>query len=233
MDMVTASQVSHALGVSLPTAHKLLDKVGVPRVSRGHTRTAPAKVVPFLIGVRGATPRTTLRPTEQRILAVLVREPSGLPSARAIAVRASISPTTAARGVRSLVAAGLVRESEPRSVRRRITVHNKHLWPASLHAAVTDTLLPPVQMRRGPLPPHLHELVADFDVTRLDVRAHAVDVARVLLRSLDEVAWAWVVANLPSDVVADATPARGENAPSRQFIGRWLRGQQAMRARYG
>lgn len=54
--VVTAPELARALGVSLPTAHHALDRAGVPRVGRGHTRTAPRSVMTKLLTERGVTP---------------------------------------------------------------------------------------------------------------------------------------------------------------------------------
>ncbi|MDR7188117.1 hypothetical protein J2Y46_000933 [Microbacterium sp. BE35] len=146
MDTISTVELSRRLGVSLPTAHTLLDAAGVPRVGRGYSRSVPVEVVDALIAMRGVTPRSERSSTELRILAALLHAEEGLPSARAVAVRAGVSPTTASRAIERLVADALLQDLRhrlPGSLRvvRRIEVMT-FMWSDALTRAVNDTRLP-------------------------------------------------------------------------------------------
>src|SRR5690606_17040874 len=105
----TAPDLARALGISLPAVHRALDDLGVPRTGRGRARRIPDGTLEQLLASRGSTPQQGIPASELRVLAALSRAPLGLPSARGVASRAGLSPTSASRALRALEARQLVR----------------------------------------------------------------------------------------------------------------------------
>jgi DNA-binding transcriptional ArsR family regulator len=216
MDTITARAVADALGVSLPTAHALLDDEGVSRTGRGIPRVAPIAVLEALRVRRGSVPRSAFRRTDVQVLLVLQRFEMGLPSARAIAVRANLSPSTVAAALTRLRAHGAVTDDVV-SIRggrvRRIRV-DPASWPTSVRNAVTRATVPTLTTSTRPMPRGLRPLLRGAQ--------DEASVARALLRSPDPLAWAWAVANVPEAMLKDVARHRGLNAEARLMVHRTL-----------
>lgn len=224
--MMSAPEVARALGVSLPTAHKALDHAGVSRVGRGHTRMAPVGVVEELVAKRGTTPPSERGPADLRVLAVLSRAPLGLPSARAVADKAGVSPTTASRTLRKLLAEHLVEQRDQvvangRAHREQRWFANTPTWRQPLVDQVRSTRLPHRPARPSPLPRELRHLFWNADVSTLDPGVDGSYLAGRLLEAPDIRAWRWALANISADDIATALTRRGIDPRTRALVQNW------------
>ncbi|MHB1891747.1 MAG: MarR family transcriptional regulator [Acidimicrobiales bacterium] len=111
MDRTTASAATrrHKRSASRFTQSRCL---APERTAGGHLRLTPGEVRALrqALGTRPSVAGLTWQDT--LVLAALSRHPLGLVSARAVALRAGISPTTAARALRRLREAGYVEQVE-------------------------------------------------------------------------------------------------------------------------
>ena len=111
MDSASAASLARELGTSIPRVVRAVERLdmGGARAANGRLLLTPSQRCRLRKHL-GVTPRVEgLSQGEVRALAVLSRAPLGLVSARALAARADISPTTASRALRSLEKRGLVR----------------------------------------------------------------------------------------------------------------------------
>lgn len=226
--VVTAPEVARELGVSLPTAHHVLDRAGVPRVGRGHTRTAPAAVLHALVAERGAAPVSEERSAaDLRVLAALSRSPLGGASARTVADKAGISPTTASRSLQNLCAAALVERRDRvvasgRARHERRWFANVSAWPASLTHEVRRTRLPRRRVTPSRLPRDLRHLFWNADVASLDPSSDGSYMAGRLLEASDVRAWRWTFANIAPRDIRTAMGRRGISPRTRALAENWL-----------
>lgn len=170
------------------------------------------------LGAAPAPHPEALTRNELLVLAALSRAPRGLVSARAVAVVAGLSPTTAGRMLGRLVGHGLAhRRREPRLLRGRSTWLD--VWYATLDAPAMERLLPylhdvvlpsPPSPRLGDrLPDQLWHLVWNADPADVNPAQHASYLAHRAITSGDPEALAWAVTNLPPDAFATAVRMRG------------------------
>lgn len=228
---ITAPQLAKGLGVSLPTAHRALDELGVPRGGRGHPRRVPVGALERLAATRGATPRHEARASELRILAALSRAPLGLPSARSVAAEAGVSPTTASQTLRSLaerqyvarVPVTLARGRATRDLRWKAAPSS---WPEQLRSAVRRTRLPQAPRTDAvtpALPRSLHHLFWNADVTKLSPKTDGSYMAGRLLDAPDVRAWQWALTNLSPADIDTAMSRRGVNPRTKALVANWSR----------
>lgn len=227
----TVPGLAKALGVSLPAAHRALDKLGVPRGGRGHVRRVPEGALERLIAARGSTPRHDMSRAELRVLAALRRAPLGLPSARSVAAQAGVSPTTASRTLRSLEGCGLVEQVPIEFARGRATRELRWktvpgIWPESLRSAVRHTRLTRSE-RTDPtasaLPRSLLHVFWNADVAQLSPQSDGSYMAGRLLDAPDIRAWQWALANLSPTDLETAMSRRGVSPRTRALAENWSR----------
>lgn len=224
--MLTAPQVARMLGVSLPAAHHALDAAGVPRTGRGHTRTASTHLVESMIDRRGAVPRSDRSGPELRVLAALSRSPLGQPSARAVAAKAGVSPTTASKVLGKLEGERLVARRESivasgRARHERRWFANSRAWPEGLRDSVRRTRLPERHVTLSPLPSDLHHLFWNADPSSLDPKVDGSYIAGRLLQAPDLRAWQWALTNLSRSDVTQALARRGVDEETRALARNW------------
>lgn len=206
---------------------RAIDRLGldVKRTPGGWMRLAPHHVR-RLERELGVTPSIEgLSRTDCKVLAALAAAPFGLPSQRAIAARAAVSPTAAGRAVERLVDRGLVERKrvpvamgevrEVEVVRVDVTTAE---WPAI--ASELGHVRPTVN-RRGSgqrrVPARLRHLFWNTAPEQLDVREHGGYIARRLLTAGDLEGLAWGDANLSSADWEHAARARGIGADRRSL----------------
>lgn len=223
----TAPQMARELGVSLPTVHRALDVLGVPRVGRGRTRRIPDGALERLLASHGSAPRHETPASELRVLAALSRAPLGLPSARNVAVRAGLSPTTTAKTLRALEARRLVTQAPAevasgRAKRELRWTTSTAAWPEELRRAVRRTRLPrPQEASVSPLPRSLRHLFWNADVSTLAVEADGSYMAGRLLEAPDIRAWRWALANISPTDIEKAMSRRGVNPRTKALVKNW------------
>lgn len=213
--MRPASAVADELGTSVPRVVRAAKRLGLDRrTGIGRLALAPRDMERLRdeLGVASHVPG--LSTTQAAALAALTRAPLGLPSARAVATRAGISPTAASQAVKTLAGQGLVRR-QPTLVAAGRTRHvvmlhaNRHHPRYREIAAALRRVQPPRAPRERAVPARLHHLFWNTTPAQLDVRHGGPYIARRLLRTLDPDGLAWGAHNLrPEDWRAGAG-ARG------------------------
>lgn len=219
MDTYSSGEVAAILGVSVPTVHRAVARLDLTpaKTGGGHLRFTAAEVRP-LIGALGAIPVVAgLSREAVQALAALARSPLGLRSARAVARRAVLSPTTAERLLGRLLSAGLVVKERRRFVEGRVTEGD--LWQvnwssrrwSAIAATVGRAVLPRQRAPRGTdrFPRRLAHLVWNAEVATLDRHRHARYLAERMIASADAQGLAWAASALPADALAAAGRLRG------------------------
>jgi hypothetical protein len=150
----------------------------------------------------------------------------GQKSLRAIAAKAGVSPTTTSHVIASLARDGYVeqRETKVASGRARREMRwfaNSSRWAPSLRDSVRRTRLPQRRPERRPLPPELHHLFWNADVSQLDLNADGSYLADRLLRSPDLRAWHWALTNVKRSDVEKALGRRGMDERARALAQNW------------
>ena len=178
----------------------------------------------------GVTPHISgLSRVDVSVLGALASSPFGLPSDRAVAVRAGVSPTAAGRAIQLLIARGLVeRKSQPVAMGGVRTVELVRVdvtapeWPAIAPRLNRPTTPKPRSSRRQQrVPGRLAHLFWNTAPAQLDVLEHGGYIARRLLAIGDLEGLAWGEANLSPADWAHASQARGIPA-DRQALARNL-----------
>lgn len=216
---VSAREAARRLGTTTPRIMRAVDRLGlhVERDAGGRMRFLP-RDMDRLEAELGVSPVVAdLSATERKVLATLARAPLGLPSIRAVASRAGVSPTAAGRALERLSTRGLVkRERRPVAmggVRQvglfRVNVGApewRRLAPALGAAKPPRRTVPPKEQR---VPPRLRHLFWNTAGEQLDVDSHGGYIARRLLRAGDLEGLAWGAANLSRSAWEHASRARG------------------------
>ena len=201
MDTISPSEAARRLGTSLPRVQRAIERLGlaVDRRSGGGVRLDERDLT-RLRGELGVSPPVDgLSRVETLVLAALARAPRGLATLRAVGRRAGVSPTAAARALRSLALRGLVRREREWVAAGR--AREVELVRANLTAPKWGAVAPRLSAARPPagpeprrpsrLPARLRHLFWNADPSRLDLRAHGGYIAERLLSSgdLDGIAW--------------------------------------------
>lgn len=221
----SAREVAQGLGTSAPRVIRAVDRLrlDVARTSGGRLRLLP-RHVRKLEQELGVTPSISgLSRVEVGVLDALASSPFGLPSERAVALRAGVSPTTAGRAIERLITRGLVeRKSQPVAmggvrtvelIRVDVTASEWHTIAPRIGGAVTPELLPTRRQQR--VPGRLAHLFWNTAPSQLDVGEHGGFIARRLLGIGDLEGLAWGEANLSSADWEHASQARGIPADRR------------------
>lgn len=216
---MTTGQVARELRTSVPRVHRSVKALGLApeRTAGGHLRLTPSEVRALrqALGIRPSIAGLTWQDT--LVLAVLSRHPLGLVSARAVALRAGISPTTAARALRRLSQAGYIEQVE-RDVAeghvRRISLwqvrYSSPRW-LEVAAEVGEVDLPEVPRVQPAetLPRRLAHLFWSMPPPRaIRLEENAATIAYRILVSHDPEALSWAATHLPPSALRRAARFR-------------------------
>jgi len=225
MDTISGSEAARRLGTNLPRLQRAIGRLGlrVERRSGGRVRLTERQLDALSAELGVVAPVHGLTRVETQVLAALARAPRGLASARAVARRAGVSPTSAATAVRSLAARGLVcvgrewvaagRARELELIQADVTAP---AWPA-LAPRLAAVRLPAVRpaSRPGRVPARLAHLFWNADPERLDLSEHGGYVAERLLSTGDLDGLAWGLQALEAADWKQARRSRGLSAAQR------------------
>lgn len=228
MDTLTAPELASRLGLALSTVHALLDEANVPRSGRGHLRAVPVSVVEHARKRVGAVPEQPdgLSRSEMLLLAALSRAPLGVPSARAAAALAGVSPTTAAKDLRRLEHRRLVdrveRDVAEDRARRQVFWKVAALSPEVL-LSVRRVQLPDVQDEADAahLPRRLYKHFWNADPRSLRLEDDGSYIASRLLQSDDVTAVVWALRHMPDGHIDTALRRRGVKPETRRMVQNW------------
>lgn len=222
---ISLREVARRLGTSAPRVRRALDRMGLGS-ERGGVTNGEFSRLRAELGTRGQVPG--LSDSQARVLAALVRAPLGLVSARAVAARAGVAPTSASAALGALAERGLVRREPVELVSGRATV-----WRARPPATGMGDLAPSLRRIRPPvasrgrparrIPRDLLHLFWGGDPRRIELPRDGAFVARRLLESPDPEAIAWGRAHLSRTAWARAARLRGLAAPERALARRLAR----------
>lgn len=232
MDTISAADLARELGTSVPRVTRAARQLDLDaRQPTGRFAFGPrhAGEVRRVLGV--IPPADGLSRSEILVLAALRNAPFGLVSARAVARRAGLSATAAARALESLrveqlversdeiVAAGSAREMK---VWRANFLHPR--WPSldpALARVERPERLEPARPKGGRVPRRLRHLFWNTAPNQLDVDCAGAYIARRLLRTMDLQGLAWGARTLAPEDWEQAIRARGLD-PKVKRLGRNL-----------
>ncbi len=217
----SATAVARELGTSVPRVVRAARRLGLDNRSGRERFALNENAVRKLRDELGRNEHLAgmTRP-QVAVLAALSRSPLGIPSARALALRAGISPTTASQAVRSLLDLGLIKQrpeviasGRPRHV-LMLRANREHprwweLAPCLRHVSAPRT------QRENRVPVRLHHLFWNTNPVQLEVARGGSYIARRLLRTLDPAGLAWGAQNLRAEDWRQAAHARGLNPATR------------------
>lgn len=222
---VSMREAARRLGTSAPRVRRALDRMGRRHEGGGVTDDEFSRLRAEL-GIRGRVPG--LSGSQARVLAALARAPLGLVSARAVAARAGVAPTSASVALGALAARGLVHREPVELVSGRATV-----WRADPLATGMGGLAPSLRRIRPPrasrgrparrIPRDLVHLFWGGDPRRIELPRDGAFVARRLLESPDTEAIAWGRAHLNRTAWARAARLRGLATPEHALARRLAR----------
>ncbi|MGH9224739.1 MAG: hypothetical protein ACRD2W_13405 [Acidimicrobiales bacterium] len=208
MDGFSVAEAGALLGVPAPRIYRAAEREGLASAPGSRLRLGPEVVAKWLCAW-GWVPealRDRVTRGEAFVLAALSRSPLGLRSARSVARRAAIAPSTATKALSVLKDAGLVREQTERVVEGRVTDivvwsinWRSPEWKA-LARAVSAVVLPAAKTRprkQRTVPSRFAHVFWNVDTSRLDVERDGVMIADRILRSSDAEAIAWAGAAIP------------------------------------
>lgn len=229
--LYTTGESAAELGTTIPRVLRAARKGHVPSVSRGNRTLLPESSVELLRRRWGWTPaHHELTRHELLVLAALSRCSRGSRSARRIAARAGVSPTTAVATLQRLAEREFVERSTVTEVAG--DVREVQVWQVRWSAApwqrvasqVGGVSLPARTETRAHdvrVPSRLAHRFWNTDMRELIVEDHAVLIAGRILGSNDPEALAWMVRNVPSEAIERATRRRGMD-PRSAALGRVL-----------
>ncbi len=216
---ISAAALARELGTSLPRVVRAIERLGLDvRQDNGRMALKPTDVTRLRQELGETPPRVPgLNPAEVEVLAVLARAPLGLTSARTVAERAGISPTTASRAIKSLRSQGLVTiQRRALAAGRARTIDLVRLdygSPRWQQIAGTIAKARPRPHRRThsthSVPPRLRHLFWNTAPSQLDTELAGGYIARRLLSVGDPEGLAWGAANLSAADWRHAARTRG------------------------
>lgn len=223
---VSAAEVAQRLGSSIPRVKRAIGRLGLDVEQRpgGRVLLTDEQVRRLLEALGTRAVDDGLTATQASVLAALARAPLGLTSARAVARRAGLSPTTSARALGELRRRGLV-EAQPTRIaagRARTVELLAPSWDARW-PALAPTLArvqPPlaaVAPRAERVPGRLRHLFWNSAPEQLDMQRSGGSIARRLLRSGDLEGLAWGAAHLRAQDWEHGAAARGLDARTRRL----------------
>ncbi len=219
---IGTAELARTLGSAVPRVHRAVARGLVqplPSDGRHGLRFDPAAVDRLRAAWGYAPPVPGLTREQVLVLAVLVRRPLGVRSARIVARAAGISPTTASAALHRLEEAGYVQHRAVRTVEARVvdlpvwTIdwRSERWWQV---AAQVETAILPARRsrprgRRTRVPARLWHLFWDTDPAQLDPVRHGVYIADRILQSTDNQALAWLAAAVPPEALRSVARRRG------------------------
>lgn len=234
MDTISAAQAAQRLGTTIPRVVRGIDRLEIrgARTATGRYALTPEMVnrLETELGTVSSLPGRTR--TELKVLAALRAAPFGLISARAVARRAGVSPTTAGKVVRSLEGAGLVVRRHSAIAAGRVihadVIHANRQSPQWREIApALEQVSPPRRSRRADkvVPPRLRHLFWNTAASQLRLESSGPYIARRLLTRMDLEGLAWGAKNLRPDDWDQAARGRGFDEATRA-LARNLAGQR-------
>ncbi len=220
MDSTTsAAALARELGTSLPRVVRAIERLGLDtRQDNGRMALRAPDIARLREELGTSPPRLPgLRPTEVEILAALARAPLGLTSARAVAERAGVSPTTASRAIKSFHSQGLVtiaRHTLPAGRARTVDLiridYGSPRWQQLAGAIAGAQPRPrPRGISARNVPPRLSHLFWNTAPSQLDTARAGGYIARRLLTVGDPEGLAWGAANISAKDWRHAARTRG------------------------
>ena len=201
MDTLSGSEAARALGSSLPRVLRAIDRLAldIERGRGGRVRLSPEHLRRLEAELGVVVRVSDLSRVETQVLAALARAPRGLISARAVARRAGVSPSSASSAIGALSARGLIRRDHEwvaagraRSVeviRASVTAPGWHRLASQL--ACVRLPMGPLADRSTRVPDRLAHVFWDADPGQLSVSAHGGYVADRLVTTVDLDGLAW------------------------------------------
>jgi DNA-binding transcriptional ArsR family regulator len=224
---ISAAALARELGTSVPRVVRAIERLGLDtRQDNGRMKLEPADVA-RLHEELGVSPACVpgLTPAGVKVLAALARAPLGLTSARTVAERADVSPTTASRAIKSLRELRLVtveRRTLPAGRARTVElIRVDYGSPGWQQLAVAIARVRPQARRRKAsnprVPPRLRHLFWNTASSQLDTERAGGYIARRLLTVGDPEGLAWGAANLSVEDWRHAARTRGVS-PQRRTL---------------
>jgi len=215
---ISAAEAGRRLGTTVPRVKRALDRLDLPAARRagGRVGIRPQTFERLREELGTAAPHEEFSRAEIAVLAALDAAPFGLISARAVARRAGIAPTTASRAIQRLLASGLVERTPTRVAAGRarqvelLTPRRSSPGWRKLAPALACVELP--RRDRGTdetVPERLRHLFWNVAPEQLDVRRSGGSIARRLLQLGDPEGLAWAAANLRAADWQHGAAARG------------------------
>ncbi|MGH9156090.1 MAG: hypothetical protein ACRD1K_09730 [Acidimicrobiales bacterium] len=224
MDGFSVGEASALLGVPAPRIYRAAERDGLARAPASRLHLS-SQVVAKWLRAWGWVPeplRDRCTREEAFVLAALSRSPLGLRSARSVARRAVLSPSTATKALSALKGAALVRERTERVVEGRVSdivVWCINWWSPewkALATAVPAVVLPASKARprrQRTVPSRFAHLFWNEDTGSLELERDGVMIAERILRSSDVEAIAWAAAAIPPESLRRVKGLR--NVPAR------------------
>jgi DNA-binding Lrp family transcriptional regulator len=219
LGQISVRETAHRLGTSAPRVKRAVERLGIrPEQGAGGRLCLSQRQVDRVrreLGADASVPG--LSKTEARVLSGLARSPRGLPSIRAVALKAGVSPTAAGRALdelekrqllqreRTYISAGRARPVE--LLTANVTAPE---W-SEIAARLARIEPPRREPRRGDqrVPSRLRHLFWNSVPAQLEVDHAGGYIARRLIQTQDLDGLAWGVDNLSPADWLDATEARG------------------------
>jgi DNA-binding MarR family transcriptional regulator len=225
MDTMSGAALARELGTSVPRISRAVKRLEIDaRQPNGRLALSQSQADRVRRALGVAPPAPGLTRSETLSLAALRSAPFGLVSARAVARRSGLSPTSSARALSSLLEQGLItrtyemvaagRAREMRIWRANPT-HPR--WPAL--EPVLDLVEPPehTEPRAKRVPARLRHLFWNTADSQLDVGHGGPYIARRLLQTMDIQGLAWGVQALQPEDWERGSRARGLDPKVRQL----------------
>ena len=216
---MSAAALAREIGTSLPRVIRAIERLGLDaRQDNGRMQLGPTHVARLREKLGIPLPRLPgLTPSEIRVLSALARAPLGLTSARTVAERAGVSPTTASRAIDTLRRQRLVTVEQrtlPAGGARTFDLIRVHYGsPRWQRFADAIAGVPPQARRRRAssprVPPRLRHLFWNTAPSQLDTKRAGGHIARRLLTVGDPEGLAWGAANLSAPDWRHAARTRG------------------------
>jgi DNA-binding transcriptional ArsR family regulator len=217
---MSAAALARKLGTSVPRVVRAIERLGLDvRQDNGRMALGGADVARLREELGDSIPHVPgLTPAEVKTLAALARAPLGLTSARTVAERAGVSPTTASRAIESLREQGLVTVAQrtlPAGRARTVELirldYGSPRWQQL--AGTIAEVHPRPRARRinsaHSVPPRLRHLFWNTAPSQLHTDRAGGYIARRLLTVADPEGLAWGAANLTANDWRHAARTRG------------------------
>jgi hypothetical protein len=225
VDTRSAADLARELGTSVPRISRAVERLRIDaKQANGRFALTPTQAERVRQAL-GVMPRAEgLTRSETVVLAALRSAPFGLLSARAVARRSGLSPTTAAGALESLLEKKLVTWTSETIAAGRAREVN--VWRANIahpRWAELDRILhrvKPVARARPAaerVPRHLRHLFWNTAESQLDVRRSGPYIARRLLATMDLQGLAWGAKALHPEDWRQASQGRGLDSKTKRL----------------